>query len=311
MTRALVALLVAGLAATAAADGPSNESTKLFEEGRALAKDGKYEEACAKFARSLELDRAPGTLLNYGDCHEHLGHLAQAWRLFDEAAKASEKENNAERAKYARERQQALVPKTSTIVVRLATPDEPGLTVSIAGRAESPAAEIREIVDPGDVTVEVSAPNMDTFTKQERAEAGLKLVIDVPALTPTKHDDASLLVSRRRSRVVAAYTLGGVGAASLITGVVLGLVAKSRYDAEFTGQPPNCVKSADGPQCNPEGYRNQGDAITMANIGTVFGIGGLALIGAGAVVYLTAPRDVVVIPTATAQAGGLAVVGRF
>src|SRR5690349_10992929 len=120
MVRLLAIALVVGLGATAWAD---TESAQLFEEGRALAKDGKYEEACTKFARSLELDRAPGTLLNYGDCHEHLGHLAQAWRLFDEAMRLSEKENNTDRAKYARERAEAIVPKTGTVVVKLATPD--------------------------------------------------------------------------------------------------------------------------------------------------------------------------------------------
>ncbi|HEU4616168.1 MAG TPA: hypothetical protein VFS15_28920, partial [Kofleriaceae bacterium] len=91
MVRLFVAALVCGLTATAAAqpgDGaapddaatddaaPPKESTRLFEEGRALAKQGKYEQACATFSRSLELERAPGTLLNLADCHEHLGHLA-------------------------------------------------------------------------------------------------------------------------------------------------------------------------------------------------------------------------------------------
>src|SRR5690349_7303416 len=118
MQRVLVAALLAGMIATAEADP---ESARLFEQGRELAKAGNYAGACSKFAKSLELDRAPGTLLNYADCHEHLGHLAEAWRLFDEAAVVSQAENNAERAKFARERAQALVPKTSTIVVRIAS----------------------------------------------------------------------------------------------------------------------------------------------------------------------------------------------
>lgn len=312
MVRGLVAALVVGWVATAAAQGPSEESTKLFEEGRALAKDGKYEEACAKFEKSLALDRAPGTLLNYGDCHEHLGHLGLAWRLYDEAARASDKEKNADRAKYARERAQALVPKTSTVVVRLAQKDVATVSLTINGEAAQPAAEVREVVDPGDVTVEVNAPGFAGYKKTERGEAGLKLVFDVPPLAATGGGGEGGVVigttERRHSRVVAAYTLGGVGAASLVTGIIIGLTARSRYNAEFDNG--NCVKGSP-PMCIPTGRDNQNDAIALANIGTVFGVGGLALLAGGAVVFLTAPRDVVVIPTATAQAGGLAVVGRF
>lgn len=312
MVRVLVAALVVGWIATAAAQGPSEESTKLFEEGRTLAKDGKYEEACAKFEKSLALDRAPGTLLNYGDCHEHLGHLALAWRLYDEAARASDKENNADRAKYARERAQALVPKTSTVVVRIAPQDVATVSVTINGEAAQPTAEVREVIDPGDVTVEVNAPGFAGYKKTERGEAGLKLVFEVPPLAATGGGGGggapTETTERRHSRVVAAYTLGGVGAASLVAGIVIGVTARSRYNAEFDNG--NCDKGSP-PQCNGDGVTNQNDAIALANIGTAFGIGGLALIAGGAVVFLTAPRDVVVIPTATAQAGGLAVVGRF
>lgn len=301
----VVAIALVALIGVAHAD---SESTRLFEEGRALAKAGKYEEACSKFAQSLEFDRAPGTLLNYADCHEHLGHLAQAWRLFDEAARASEKENNADRAKFARERAQALVPKTSTIVVRLATPDAPGLTVAIAGRTATPAAEIREVVDPGDVTIEVAGPNLSPFTKTARADAGLEIVVDVPKLEPMPHEVTTLLVQRRRTRVYAAYALGGIGAASLVTGVVLAISARSKYNAEFDS---GRCSPGDPPMCTTDGKRAQDDAIARANIATVFGVGGLLVMGGAAVVFLTAPKDVVVIPTATASSGGLAVVGRF
>jgi len=306
MVRVLVAALVVGLARIAAAD---TESATLFEEGRELAKDGKYDEACAKFARSLELDRAPGTLLNYADCHEHLGHLAQAWRLFDEAARASDTENNPERAKFARDRAQALVPKTSTIVVKLAAADTPGLAVSIAGRSAKPAPEIREVVDPGEVTIEVTATNLQPFTKTERAEAGLKIVVDVPALAEPHEAGSGTTTERRHSRVIASYAMGGLGAASLVTAALLSISAKNKYDAEFDNM--NCMKSGGVSLCNDEGLQNQSDAITRANIGTGFAVASVVLLAAGTVVYFTAPRDTVVIPTASAGSGGLAVVGRF
>jgi hypothetical protein len=308
MVRVLVAALVVvvGMATTAAAD---TESARLFEEGRALAQEEKWQEACAKFDQSLALDRAPGTLLNLAACQEELGQLALAWRLFDEAARVSEKEHNAERVKLARDRAQLLVPRTSTIVVKLATPDVPGLSVVIAGRTAAPAAEVREVVDPGDVVIAVSAPNMQPFTKQERAEAGLRIMVDVPPLVSVERAEPGSTTRRRHTRVLAAYTLGGLGAASIVTGVMLGISGKNKYDAEFDNG--HCEDLPSGPRCNATGFANQKDAITRANIGTGFGVVGVLLVGAGAVVYLTAPKDVVVIPTATASSGGLAVVGRF
>lgn len=305
MARVLV--FIVGLTAIAAAQ-PSPQSTKLFEEGRALAKDGKWSEACDKFAKSLELERAPGTLLNYGDCHEHLGHLALAWRLFDEASVASDKDGNVERSKFARQRADALLLKVGTIVVKLATPSAPGLSLTIAGRITAPAAEVRDLVDPGDVVVEVSAPNMQPVRKTERVDGGKTIVVEVPALHPVVHVETAIATERRHSRVVVAYALGGIGGATLVTGVVLGFVARAQYQAQFSSG--NCTE-ASPPMCNIDGFNRQNNAITLANIGTVLGIGGLVMVGAGAVVYLTAPHDVVVVPTATTQSAGLAVVGRF
>ena len=302
MVRTLV--LVVGLTAIAAAQ-PSPQSTKLFEEGRALAKEGKWSEACDKFAKSLELERAPGTLLNYGDCHEHLGHLALAWRLYDEA---STKDSNAERSRFARQRADAVLLKVGTIVVKMATPSAPGLSLTIAGRITQPAAEVRELVDPGEVVVEVSAPNMQPVRKTERIDGGKTIVIDVPALQPVVRVETQTTTERRHSRVIAAYALGGIGGVSLITGVVLGVVARAQYQSAFSSG--DCMEGSP-PMCNIDGFNSQNNAITVAQVGTVFGIGGLVLIGAGAVVFLTAPRDVVVVPTATTQSAGLAVVGRF
>ena len=298
MVRALV--IVVALTATAGA-----QSAKLFEEGRALAKDGKWSEACDKFAQSLELERAPGTLLNYGDCQEHLGHVALAWRLFDEAAQA---DTNVERSKFARQRADAVLLKVGTIVVKLATPNAPGLALSVAGRIAKPAAEVRELVDAGEVVVEVGAPNMQPIRKAERASGGTTIVVEIPALEPVKRVETQTTTERRPSRVVAAYTLAGIGGASLVTGVVLGIVASAQYHQQFT--LGNCTEGSP-PPCNIDGYNKLESAITLANVGTVVGVAGALLIGAGAVVFFTAPRDVVVAPIATPQSAGLAVVGRF
>jgi hypothetical protein len=299
MVRALaIASLVSALSI---AHAQTPESSKLFEEGRALAKDGKYVEACVKFSQSLALDPAVGTKLNYADCNEHLGYLKTALRLFTEAADA-DTTANPDRAKYARGRAAAIVAKFGTLIVNITAPD--GVVLSVRGRMLPVAREVRELLEPGDVLVEAILPGRIAFSKTVRVDAGATVTVDLPAPAPA----VAATGDRRRTRVVAAYALGGAGAASLTTGIVLGLVAKSRYDAQIDGG--HCT-DASPPRCDVAGYTAQSDAVTLANIGTGFGVAGLVLIGAGAVVFLTAPRDVAVAPTVTERSAGLTVVGRF
>jgi hypothetical protein len=296
MLRALAIVCLA----VGSAHAQTPESTKLFEEGRALAKDGKYVEACAKFETSLALDPAVGTKLNFADCHEHLGHLALAYRLFTEAADA-EQTSNPDRSKYARGRADALAPKLGTVIARVADPD--GVTVTIAGRSMPAAAEVRDVVDPGAVVVADGRGFVQTVT----VTAGASVVVEIPGVASATEPTPTTLV-RRKTRVYTAYTLGGIGAASLTTGIVLGVLARGDYRAQIDAG--HCSDESP-PTCDAIGYSAQKDAVVLANMGTGFGVAGLALLGVGAVVFLTAPRDVTVSPTVTERSAGLTILGRF
>ena len=96
---------------------------------------------------------------------------------------------------------------------------------------------------------------------------------------------------------------------SLATGIIVGLVAKGKYDAQFDNG--TCQDVEPNPVCSAEGGAAQSSARSLATIGTVVGVGGLAMIAGGAVLFLTAPRDLVITPTVAAQSAGLAVVGNF
>jgi hypothetical protein len=321
--RALVPICVVG-AMTLAHAQPGNQAAqgaRLFEEGRALVKEGKYAEACEKFAESYQLDRAPGTQLNLGDCAEREGKLRKAWLLFDDAARAYEKGGRAAAAKLARDRAIALEPKLATVIVKLAEPDLIGLTLRIGDHGAAPAAEIVEHLDPGTVTITASAPGRTAFTATVNGEVGKQVTVEVPALgqgstvdpgpglAPGPHPEVPSSGPRDRSRVRLAVGLGIGGGAAFVVSGILALSARSTYQA---AERDHCVRTGGQLACDDEGLDAIDSAGTRANIATAVAIGGGALVAAGAILYFTAPREQIQIsPMASTSTVGLAVGTRF
>jgi hypothetical protein len=186
-----------------AAANADKQSTKLFEEGRELSQQGKYQEACDRFARSYELEQATGTQVNMGDCEEHLGHVARAWNLFDSAAKQADREGNGVRAQYARRRANILLPRLAAVVVTIEQPDE-RMEITIGGRDYMPGPEVRAYVDPGEIEIRAQLPGRQ-FKKSLRVAAGESTTITVPKFAPSgaavapvvSSDSASITLSGR------------------------------------------------------------------------------------------------------------------
>jgi hypothetical protein len=321
--RALIALGI--VAATAHAQPPNNQAAqgaRLFDEGRALVKEGKYAEACEKFAASFQLDRAAGTQLNLGDCAEREGKLRKAWLLFDDAARAYQKGGREAAAKLARQRAIALEPKLLTVIVKLAEPNLLGLTLRIGDHGAAPAAEIVEHLEPGAVTITANAPGRTAFTATVSGEAGKQVTLEIPVLgqasgavasgpvvapNPQPEEPAQGPRDRSRVRLAVGIAIGG-GAAFVVSGI-FGLSARSTYqDAERD----HCTRSSGQLACDDEGLDAIDSAGTRANIATGVAIGAGALVAAGAILYVTAPREQIQIsPMGSASTVGLTVGTRF
>jgi len=289
-----------------------SEADRLFEEGRDLAKDGKYAEACERFTRALELERTVGTELNLADCHEKQGHLREAWQLFDNAATEAERSGDDKRAKFAHDRAAAVDGKLVTIVVRIAEPARTGLAVTVAGRAVTPAAEVRDKSEPGDIAVTATAPGKPAFATIAKGVAGATVTVDIPALTehpaPPPHD--TIETHRSRSRVRLALGVASGGGASAIAALAFALKGKSDYNATADGS--HCMHVTGGIVCDDTGDKDIAHAQRLADVGTGFAIASGALIAASAILYVTAPRTpVAVSPTATATSVGVSFGGRF
>jgi len=330
----LIFVCIVGSVATAAADN-AGEATRLFDEGRALFEAGQFGEACAKFAKSYELDRTPGAQLNVGDCAEREGQFRRAYLLFDDVSReyeririaadaqlvkdpaSEEARRNSIRAvagaRLARERATGLAPKLARVVVRLAEPRVDGLAVRIGDRAVPPGTEIVEHVDAGIVTVTASAPGREAFTSTVAAEAGKQVVIDIAAMrvlggNPNPNPLVDRAGKRQQTRVRIAYGLGAGGLVLLAVSGVVGLQARSQYnDAE-----KSCDRDAAGLVCPSAAAGEIDSAGNKADLATYVAIGGAALVASAVVVYFTAPRErITVAPMASSTGAGISVLGRF
>jgi tetratricopeptide (TPR) repeat protein len=304
---AIAAMVVAALAVTriAVADPvDATEAGQAFQRGRDLAKDGRFPEACAEFGHSYELDPALGTAVNLADCLEHLGQLRRAWQLFDLVARAQGQQS---RARFARQRADALLPRLATLVVTVREPAAPGLTLRIGEQTVPPAAEIRELVEPTDVAITATLPGRPAFRATVHAVAGAMNTIEVPAFAAP---EAAAEARRRRPYVYLAGGLAAAGAVGLAASVVLGLGARSAYhDALDTDcAPANIAGDTGYARCRARVDR----AGVRADHATAIAIGGALLAAAATAVFVAAPRESVqVAPLADRRALGLGVVGRF
>jgi hypothetical protein len=157
------------------------EADRLFEEGRTLDKADRREEACRRFVQSDAIARTFGTAVNLGDCALRAGQFGLAWQLYEDAARAAERDGAADLATFARKRGAAIATRLYTIVVRIPRPRLAGLSLRIGDRDLPPAAAVRVLVDPGDIDVVVSRHGTPVYRRALRGVAGKGVVVEVPA----------------------------------------------------------------------------------------------------------------------------------
>jgi hypothetical protein len=295
----------------------------LFQEGRSLMKDGKYEQACPKFADSMRLDPSSGTQINLGQCYEAQGRTASAWAEYRGAATLA---HNLKRAEH-EEKALALVgriePKLSKLRVDV-TGDVPGLIVKRDGVEIAKSSLGAPVAtDPGDHTITASAPGYIEYTaKISLGKEADSQSLTIPALEKSAAPPPSAAApveptetggSRATSSApshasngggaastirIAGLVVGGVGVVGIGLGAAFGaLAAKDSSDAQNDATLcPNKV-------CKPAGRDVIDSAKTKALVSTL-GIGiGAAALAASVVLLVTAK-------TASTQTGSIAVTAR-
>ena len=294
LTLACAALPCQTAHAQSATDSATAES--LFNEALALLERKMPAEACPKLEASQRLDPGVGTLLYLADCYQQLGRTASAWATFREAAYMA-KDRKDDREPIAVENARSLEPKLSYLTVEVTPTAGVVLEIKRDGKAISDALWNSAIpVDPGPHLVEASAPGKKPWsTKVTIAEGPRQEHIVVPPLedqpveqtvlaapTPPPTEPASTFADNTQKTL--GWVLLGAGGAGLVTGGVLALLARGdNSDAEAECRPDLTQL------CNPAGVEMGESAQTKATWAGVSAGIGLAALGAGVTLLLTAP----------------------
>jgi len=179
------------------------------------------------------------------------------------------------------------------LVTRWGVPLLPDATWKPAG-TEAPVWHIVRLL-----VVSVGAPGKRRWdTTVDASGEGATITVTVPTLTddqlgpktspltPTgsaggEARDTGASLSRQR---IGALVAAGVGLVSLGAGIGVVVAASSKYG-------PSSTHCNDASQCDAEGFQMRKEAIQMADAANVPIIAGAALLSAGAVLWLTAPRS--------------------
>jgi hypothetical protein len=303
---------------------------KRFEEGRRLVKQQRYDEASRKFLESLQHERSVGALLNLADCYDHLGQTASAYRAFVETERMAGAKHDA-RETEAHARAEALAPRLSTLTIDV-SPEAARADVQVRiDGAPIDRAEWGQAlsIDPGPHVVRADSAGKRALTRRvDIGDARDRQIVQIPTLAPEEEGTApapepaarpdgpppaatappartpppakgpsatspAATATPEADRGGAQRTIGlaagGVGVAALAVGVTTGLIALRRTNdlkSQCAAYPTCAADHRDGVSSAYDSARG------MATLSTITFVVGSALVGAGVILYLTAPpRD--------------------
>jgi hypothetical protein len=283
-------VLISALCASAGARAQDTRdpaaAEELFRQGRAASEKNDFNTACAKFRESNRLDPAVGTVFNIADCEEKLGRLATSWTLFQEVVQRLPPADN--RRAIAEQRAGKLEPRVPKLSIRLAHSDRSDVTVRRDGVSLGTASLDTALpVDPGDHVVIVEAPGTRPAEFHTHVVEGQNAVLAVAVGEPIPAADqpvtgpSTVSPGDHPPNHTAAYVVGGVGVAGLITGAIAGVLVlnkKSTVNSECAGK-----------QCSQAGVDAANAGKTLGVVTTVGLVTGVVGLGAATYLFVSAP----------------------
>ena len=313
------ALVVALLCSVARAQAPAKTPDQLaadeaFKKGRELIKQGNFIDACDEFNKSQHLDPANGTLFNIAQCSEQIGRLATAASAYRELIK---KDTNAERLETSRKALAELEPRIPKIIAKIDNPPK-NIVITLDSKSGSASILPNEPVEAnfGEYTLVARARGYtEMISKFRIGEEGSTKTVEVTLLPGGSNSDIIKKPGERSTdrpprniRKLAGMGLTVVGAATLGTGVVFGVQARSKWnDAKAACGGATCDTMEKLGNANALGDQ----ARSKATLSTIFVAGGAVVAGAGIALWVTAPKSMQVTPTASESGAGVTLSGSF
>jgi hypothetical protein len=295
MTRALItAVFVVALVPVAIAQPrDTKRAVELFEEGRVLMGQKKYEEACKKFADSYLLDPALGTKLNHADCYEKRGMFEDAHRLFDEAEAEARASKLDPQEKFARDHRVAVEAQLAKVTIAIAPPQAMAIAKIKIGSGNASASTKPRFVAPGRIVVVVEAtgykPSEQTVDGVAGKETKVTVALEADATSGGGGggggagglggggdggggggDIGPVDEKKARPSRVPAYAVFGVSGGLIVGSLVLGGLARSlKNDAVECAE--NMIEPLDACNATMDKAGSRADVATVVFAGGVVG----------------------------------------
>jgi hypothetical protein len=301
----VVAITVARSAGEAwageAAPKPPAAAQVLFDEAAAALDRRDYSAACPKLEEVVRLvPDGTGAWFALAECYEGAGRLASAWSAY-RRVEAAQGAQQAQRRRPAGARVEALRPRLATLTVNV--PERiralSGLEILHDGvPIEREQWGVPVPVDKGAHTLRASAPGRVPWqTTVGVVSDGVRIVVQIDSLLSAVDTDlreghpaaAASPAPRDAAPTVAAQRIAGLavsafGLAATAAGAGFGTAAIVRKSQSESGP---CLSDC---RCTPEGIELRDEGLTFGNTSTALFVAGGALVAAGLVLLLTAPR---------------------
>jgi hypothetical protein len=304
-----VATANAARAQTALPGSDKVAAEALFEDARKLVGEGKYAEACPKFADSERLDPSASTLLNLASCWEKAGKSATAWATYREAESAAQAARRPDYRLAAQRHADSLAPRLARLTISVQQPVA-GMQLRRDGVAVGSAEwGVAIPIDSGAHAIAASAPGYkDWSIRVDVANDGTQLATAVPAFEPLPVEPLSAatpapstsvalssaapaappelrdVVPATSSQGTVGLVVAGFGIVGLgVSGVLAGIANGKKNDSLG-----NCEKG-NANFCSSAGVSQRNDALALGDAATVALAIGAAALATGFVVWLSAP----------------------
>jgi len=223
-----------------------------------------------------------------GDSYEHLGRLRSAREAFRQAAQLAGARGDVDLEHSAKTRDAALEPRLPRIEVRVAQPGPPGLLVTVNG-IELPRGELNmpTAFDAGRYRVEARAPGYRPFSSdvQLSNDSSQAFGVHVVAIQLSPGEEALPGANRK---ALAGWVVGAGGA--LVLGAAISMLVALDKDGDSRAE---CGLAGGAPVddeniCTAKGASLRSEARTFAHLATAGTVLGVAGIGVGIGLYMTA-----------------------